>query len=79
MSGDLKLVSNLIHNQNDKRNNLYMMDEFSRMTVALIVNLKDPEEIGTKILAEWCLKGLGYPSRHFFCDNRKVFQGGILI
>ena len=41
----LKPVSNLICNQDDKRNILYMMDEFSRMMVASIVKSKDPEEI----------------------------------
>ena len=40
VSGDTKPVSNFVHNQNDKRNILYMMDEISRMTVALIVNSK---------------------------------------
>ena len=43
LSVDLKPVSNLVHNQNDKRKILYMMNEFSKMTVALIVKLKDPE------------------------------------
>ena len=52
VSVDLKPVSNLIHNQNDRRNILHMMDEFSRMTVALIVKLIDPEEIGVKVLEE---------------------------
>ena len=78
MSVDLKPVSNLVHTQNDKRNILYMMNEFSRMTVATIVKSKDPEEIGTKILEEGSMKGLGYPSRYFFCNNGKEFQGGIL-
>ena len=25
-----------------------------------------------------CLKGLGYPSKYFLCDNRRELQGGIL-
>ena len=55
-----------------------MMDECSRMILATIVKSKDPGEIGAKILKNWCLKGMGYPSKYFFYDNGKEFQGRII-
>ena len=75
---DLKQVSNLLGDPRDKRHILYLFDEFSRMTKGCVVRNKESKEIGDKVLKEWCLNGLGYPSKFFFTDNGGEFGGDIL-
>ena len=78
VSMDLKPVSSLLEDSSDKRQILYIMDEFSRYTVAAISKSKEPESVAKIILDEWCLKGMGYPSGYFFCDNGTEFKGNLI-
>ena len=54
------------------------MDEFSRFTVGAIAKSKEPEEVAKIVLDNWCLKGMGYPTGYFFCDNGSEFKGNLL-
>ena len=78
VSLDLKPVSSLLEDAGDKRQIVYMMDEFSRYTVGAISKSKEPEEVAKLVLDEWCLRGMSYPSGYFFCDNGSEFKGRLL-
>ena len=65
VSIDLKPVSSLTGEQNDRRQIVYIMDEFSRFTAAGISKNKESEEVVKIILNKWCLGLMGYPSRSF--------------
>ena len=70
VSLDLKAVSSITGNKADQRQIVYCVDEFSKWTAAGISKNKEAECVIKVVLTEWCLKGLGYPSRSFFTDNR---------
>ena len=74
VSLDLKPAATILGNPNDKRQVVYMIDEFSRYTIAAISVNKEAENISKAILEHWCLKGPGYPFKCFHCDNGKEFQ-----
>ena len=74
VSIDLKPVSSLTGEQNDRRQIVYIMDEFSRFTAAGISKNKESEEVVKIILNKWCLGLMGYPSRSFFADNGTEFK-----
>ena len=69
VSLDLKPLSSLLEDNREKRQIVYIMDEFSRLTVAAISKSKEPEEVAKIVLDRWFLKGMGYPTGYFFCDN----------
>ena len=58
---DLKPVSSLLNNTNDKRQIVYMVDEFSRYTIAGISENKEAVNVAKIIMKRWCLNGPGYP------------------
>ena len=74
VSLDLKPVATIIDDPKDKRQVIYMIDEFSRHTVASISKNKEAENIAKGILDDWCLKGPGYPFKCFHCDNGNEFR-----
>ena len=74
VSLDLKPVATVTNNQNDKRQIVYIIDEFSRFTVAAISKNKEAENVSKEILDNWCLKGPGYPYKCFHCDNGTDFR-----
>ena len=78
VSLDLKPLSSLLEDPHDKRHIVYIMDEFSRFTVASIAKSKEPEVVAKIVLDDWCLKGIGYPKGYFFCDNGSEFKGNLL-
>ena len=78
VSLDLKPLSSLLEDPQDKRQIVYIMDEFSRFTVGKISKSKEPEAVAKIVLDEWCLDGMGYPSGYFFCDNGSEFKGDLL-
>ena len=75
---DLKPVSSLLNNTNDKRQIVYMVDEFSRYTIAGISENKEAVNVAKIIMKRWCLNGPGYPSRGFYADNGGEFQKNYL-
>ena len=78
ISMDLKPVSDIVNDSSDKRNILYVMDEFSRFTAAGVIKNKEPETVANKVLDIWCLGGMGYPSKMIFFDNGTEFKGGFM-
>ena len=78
VSLDLKPLSSLLEDPNDKRHIVYMMDEFSRMTIGTISKSKEAEEVAKIVLDQWCLKGMGYPKGYFFSDNGSEFKGNLI-
>ena len=79
VSLDLKPVSSLLEDVGDKRQIVYMMDEFSRYTVGAISKSKEPEEVAKLVLDEWCLRGMSYSSGYFFCDNGSEFKDKFIM
>ena len=77
VSVDLKPVKEFM-GVDDNRHIVYMVDEFSKYTVAGIAKNKEAETVGKVILKSWCLDGLGYPVKGFFMDNGSEFLGGHL-
>ena len=69
VSVDLKPVATLINAENDPRMIVYMVDEFSKYTLAGITKNKEADEVAKMILKKWCLLGPGYPNKSFFADN----------
>ena len=74
VSVDLKPVATLINAENDPRMIVYMVDEFSKYTLAGIAKNKEADEVAKMILKKWCLLGPGYPSKSFFADNGTEFK-----
>ena len=64
-----------ITGKDDKRQIVYLVDEFSKWTVGKVVKDKHPEVVVKVVLDSWCLNGMGYPSNSFFVDNGGEFQG----
>ena len=77
VSIDLKPVKEFLDND-DEGQIVYMVDEFSKWTVAGISKNKEAENVGKVVLEKWCLNGPGYPVEGFFMDNGKEFMGGHL-
>ena len=70
---DLKPVSTIL--QEDSRKQIvYMVDSFSSFTAAGISDSKEAEKVADVILKKWCLSGIGYPGRSWFCDNGSEFR-----
>ena len=69
VSLDLKPVATITNNSKDKRHVVYMIDEFSRFTIAAVSKNKEAENVSNAILEHWCLKGPGYPHKCFHFDN----------
>ena len=74
VSVDLKPVASLLQIEHDQRQVVYMVDEFSKYTVAGVSKNKEADEVAKVILKKWCLSGPGYPSRSFFLDNGSEFK-----
>ena len=66
VSVDLKPVASLIQSENDRRYVVYMVDEFSKYTMAGVSKSKEADEVAKIIFKKWCLAGPGYPTRSFF-------------
>ena len=78
VSLDLKAVSSITGNKADQRQIVYCVDEFSKWTAAVVSKNKEAESVIKVVLTEWCLKGLGYPSRSFFADYGNEFEKSTL-
>ena len=74
VSVDLKPVASLTKSENDKRYIVYMVDEFSKYTMAGVSKSKEADEVARIILKKWCLAGPGYRTRSFFLDNGTEFK-----
>ena len=51
----IKEEENLVNNTADKRHILYTMDEFSRLTVGVVIENRKPSTVVKEILELWCL------------------------
>ena len=74
ISVDLKPMASILSNPEDKRQLVYLVDEFSSFTVAGVARNKEAENVSKIILKKWCLDGPGYPSNGFFADNGTEFK-----
>ena len=77
VSIDLKPVKEILE-VDDSRHIVYMVDEFSKYTVAGISKNKEAENVAKVIVDKWCMDGPGYPIEGFFMDNGTEFLGGHL-
>ena len=75
ISIDLKPVKTILGNE-DNQHIVYMIDEFSKWTVAGVCKNMEAENVAKLVLEKWCLNGPGYPKDAFFMDNGKEFLGG---
>ena len=46
---DFKPIVDSVNNTSDKRNIVYIMDEFSRFTAGGVINNKEPETVARKV------------------------------
>lgn len=76
VSIDLKPVGALLKNNvQDKRQIVYMVDEFTGFMKAKIVKDKTAEEVFEAVNEEWCLSALpGHPTSGFYADNGPEFN-----
>ena len=76
VSIDLKPVGALLKNNiQDKRQLVYMVDEFTGFMKAKIVKDKHAENVFEAVNEEWCLSAIpGPPSRGFYADNGPEFN-----
>ena len=74
VSIDLKPASSMNNDDRDKRQIVYIMDEFSRFTATGISKNKEAEEVVKVLIDKWCHGLLGYPRKGFFADNGTEFR-----
>ena len=79
VSLDLKNVSSLLEDPNDKRMIVYMTDEFTKYTKGKIIQGKTKEKVLEAILKEWGTKFCGLPKKSFHCDNGGEFRNELLM
>ena len=74
VSLDLKPVSSLLDNKEDKRHILYIHDEFSRFTVGTVIKNKEDKTVVKSAMDLWSKRGMGYLTQNFQCDNGSEFK-----
>ena len=70
---DLKPVSSILK-EDSRKQIVYMVDSFSSFTAAGISDSKEANKVADVILKKWCLSGIGYPGKSWFCDNGNEFK-----